>query len=324
MSKVKTVLLFILIFSATTFADQLDISSEYLYAKAQAQNNTLDENLLKGFLKNQTVLLVPGVLSESFMSESDQKLKINFLMGEIFDDHEQWLLEEELDYEKIVLESESSPEDNADFINEVIDEIKGDIILFTHSKGGIDTFMALSKRPDLLKRVTGIITVQTPFHGSDVAEGFSKNILTKAAGGWLFNILGGSKEGMESLTNRDSKKRLEEYENEFQHITSSVPVINFGSFKENTFGWDTPLEFLRDYTDIKVGKNDGVVPLKNAFLEDAYKVTESGVDHLLSVTDCKGIKRVSFAPKLRYSERWSYDRVAHFKALLESLRKVSY
>ena len=324
MSKLKTILLFFFIVSATTSADQLDISSEYLYAKAQAQNNTLDENLLKSFLKNQTVLLVPGVLSESFLSESNQKLKINFLMGEIFDDHEQWLLEEGLDYEKIVLESESSPKDNADFINEVIDEIKGDIILFTHSKGGIDTFMALAKRPDLLKRVTGIITVQTPFHGSTVAQGFNNNILTRAAGGWLFKFLGGSEEGMESLTVNKSKIRMEEYEERFQHITSTVPVINFGSFKKNTFGWDTPLEFLRDASDIAIGKNDGVVPLSSAFLSDAYKVTESGVDHLLSVTDCKGINKLSFIPRLEYKKRWSYDRVAHFKALLESLRKVSF
>lgn len=324
MSNIKTLSIFLILFSATIFADQLDISSEYLYAKSQAQNNSLNDGLLKSFLKNQTVLLIPGVLSESFMSESDQRLKINFLMGEIFDDHEQWLLEEGLNYEKIELESESSPMENADFINEVIDEIKGDIILFAHSKGGIDTFMALSKRPDLLKRITGIITVQTPFHGSDVAQGFSNNILTKAAGGWLFKFLGGSKDGMESLTVKKSKERMEKYEDSIQHITSTVPVINFGSFKNNTFGWDTPLEFLRDATDITSGKNDGVVPLSSAFLSDAYKVTESGVDHLLSVTDCKGIKRVSFIPKLRYSERWTYDRVAHFKALLESLRKVSY
>jgi hypothetical protein len=324
MSKLKTVFLFIFLFLANCFATELDISKEYLLAKSQAQSNSMNEDLLKSYLKGQTVLLVPGVLSQSFNSKADQKLKVHFLMGEIFSDHEEWLIEEDINYEMIGLESESAPEENADFINEVIEDIPGNIIIFAHSKGGIDTFSALSKRPELLKKITGIITVQTPFHGSDIAQGFSDNIITKGVGSWLFNILGGSQEGMESLTINSSKERLEDYKEHYEYITSQVPVINYGSYKKDSFGWDTPLEFFRDISKKKSGKNDGVVPLTSAFLDDAYKVTESDVDHLLSVTDCKGIRKLSFVPRLKYSERWSFDRESHFKALLETLRKVSY
>ena len=324
MSKIMTILLFIALFSFSSAANELDISKEYLLAKSKAQSHSLDNRLLKSYLKNQTILLVPGVLSESFNSKSDQKLKVDFLMGEIFQDHEDWLIEEGLNYETILLESESSPEENAKFINEVIEEIPGDVIIFAHSKGGIDTFTGLAKRPDLLKKITGIITVQTPFYGSNIAQDLNDNIITKTIGKWLFNILGGSEEGMNSLTIENSLKRQEFYEESFAHITSEVPVINFGSYKEDIFGWDSPLELFRDISSKKSGKNDGVVPLSSAFLDDAYKVTESGVDHLLSVTDCKGIKKLGFVPTLRYTKRWTYDRKSHFKALLETLRQVSF
>ncbi|WP_127718353.1 hypothetical protein [Halobacteriovorax sp. HLS] len=324
MSKILTILLIMLSISFQTYGARLDISKEYLLAKAKAQNQALDESLLLSFLKSQTIILVPGVLSESFREDSNQKIKVNLLMGEIFGDHENWLIENGLNYEVVLLESEASPNENADFLNEVIEEIQGDVILFTHSKGGIDTFAALNKKPELLKKVTGIITVQTPFYGSVIAENLSSNRLFNTLGKWLFNLLGGSEEGIKSLTMKQSKERMNANEQSYKFITSTVPVINFGSFKEDTFGWDTPLELFRDISEKKIGKNDGVVPLTSAFLEDAYKITEAGVDHLLSVTDCRGVKKISFAPTLRYSERWSYDRVAHFKALLESLRKVSY
>jgi len=324
MSKFQTILIFLILLSCSSFAGGINISKEYLLTKTQIQNETFSEDLLKSYLKGQTVLLIPGVLSESFSSTSNQKLKVNFVLGEIFEDHENWLLEEGLNYEKIELESEASPKENADFIIEVIEDMPENIIIFTHSKGGIDTFEALSKKPELLKKISGIITVQTPFKGSPVAEDFSNNFLTKQLGKWLFKLLGGSGEGMESLTESTSKSRNESLEEQYKYIVSKVPVINFGSFKEDTFGWDSPLELFRDISDAKSGPNDGVVPLTSAFLDDTYQVTESNVDHLLSVTSCKGVRKLSFYPRLRYSERWSFDRESHFKALLESLRKISY
>ncbi|OUR93717.1 hypothetical protein A9Q84_19845 [Halobacteriovorax marinus] len=324
MSKFQTLLLFCLVMSCNVFAEGIDISKEYLLTKTQIQNESFNGELLKSYLKNQTVLLIPGVLSQSFSSTASQRIKLNLVLGEIFDDHENWLIEEDVNYEKIELESEASPEENADFIIEVLEDMPDNIIIFTHSKGGIDTFQALSKKPELLEKISGIITVQTPFKGSPIAEDFSNNFLTRQLGNWLFNLLGGSPEGIDSLTQSASKKRNEILEDQYKYIISKVPVINFGSFKEDTFGWDSPLELFRDIADKKSGPNDGVVPLTSAFLDETYQVTEANVDHLLSVTSCKGIRKLGFYPKLKYSERWTYDREAHFKALLESLRKVSY
>lgn len=323
MSKLKTIILLIIL-TANTYASGIDISKEYLFSKTQIQNEAFNDDLLVSYLRSQTILLIPGVLSESFSSTSSQRIKVDYLLGEIFNDHEEWLIKEGLPYEYLEVESESSPEENKDFIIQVLEEVQSNVIIFTHSKGGLDTFSALSSRPDLLQKITGIITVQTPFRGSPIADSFSENFITKKLGKWLFKFLGGSEDGMLSLTTTQSKKRNNYYKKDYENIIKSVPVINYGSYKDDSFGWDTPLELFRDFSTIKSGKNDGVVPLSSAFLNDTYQIKESGVDHLNSVTNTSASKRVSIFPQLGFQKKWEFDRTSHFKALLEVLRKVSY
>ncbi|CBW27995.1 putative exported protein [Halobacteriovorax marinus SJ] len=323
MSKLKAILLFLALIGST-FAGGIDISKEYLLAKTQIQSSSFNRELLISFLRSQTVLLVPGVLSESFNSNSNQRIKVNYALGEIFSDHEEWLMEYGINYEFLDIESESSPSENKDFIIQVLEEIPNNIILFTHSKGGLDTFAALSSRPDLLEKITGVITVQTPFNGSPVADAFAGNSITRSMGKWLFQFLGGSEEGMLSLTSKESRKRNEKREEDYQRIIRTIPVVNYGSYKEDELGWDTPLEIFRDFTQKKIGKNDGVVPLESSFLNDTYQITEKGVDHLNSVTNTSGVRRVSILPALNYRKKWDYDRKPHFEALLESLRQISY
>lgn len=323
MSKVKTIIL-LLILSCNIFATGIDVSEEYLFSKTQIQNQSFNKELLISYLKSQTILLIPGVLSQSFSSISNQKIKIDYLIGDIFSDHEDWLIEQGLNYESLDIESEASPQENKEFIIQVLEDLPDDIIIFTHSKGGLDTLEALIHRPDLLEKITGVITVQTPFQGAPVADAFTKNSLMKSISQWLFEFLGGSEDGLLSLTTKESRRRNNKNHKNFQRIIESVPVINYGSFKEDTFGWDTPLETFRDYTQLKAGKNDGVVPLSSSFLDNTYQITESGVDHLNSVTSTQGVRQLSFLPQLNYKQEWKFDRKSHFQALLEVLRKVSY
>lgn len=71
-------------------------------------------------------------------------------------------------------------------------------------------------------------------------------------------------------------------------ITKKIHFLNFGSTKENSFGYDSPLKFFRDYCDVKAGANDGVVPLSSALMkEHGYAVdfvTEENTDHLMTMT----------------------------------------
>jgi len=322
-SKIKTIIL-LLTLSCNIYAKGIDVSEEYLFSKTQIQNHSFNDELLTSYLKSQTVLLIPGVLSQSFSSTSTQRIKIDYLIGSIFRDHEDWLIEKGINYESLEIESEASPEENKEFIIQILEELPDNIIIFTHSKGGLDTFEALVHRPDLLEKITGVITVQTPFKGAPVADAFTRNSLVKNISEWLFRFLGGSEGGILSLTTKESRLRNQKYNEDFQRIIQEIPVINYGSFKEDTFGWDTPLEIFRDYTYKKAGKSDGVVPLENSFLDNTYQVTESGVDHLNSVTNTQGVRRLTFLPQLNYKQEWTFDRKSHFQALLEVLRKVSY
>ncbi|WP_372654682.1 hypothetical protein, partial [Halobacteriovorax sp.] len=141
MSKVKTIIL-LLILSCNVFATGIDVSEEYLFSKTQIQNQSFNKELLISYLKSQTILLIPGVLSQSFSSISNQKIKIDYLIGDIFSDHEDWLIEQGLNYESLDIESEASPQENKEFIIQVLEDLPDDIIIFTHSKGGLDTLEA--------------------------------------------------------------------------------------------------------------------------------------------------------------------------------------
>ena len=259
------------------------------------------------------ILLIPGVLSESFFKESSQKLKINFFLGEIFNDHEEFLKTYKVDYKKLVLESEQSPLFNSFEIEKAILKSKKKVILFSHSKGGLDAFMAFKRNPALLKKIKGWVTVQTPFYGSAVADFFIKFKMSKKVSKWLFELLGGNIHGLKSLTSSVREKFMSQKENQYlvKNILNKIRVINFTSHRPNIPGWDSPLEFFRNYASFKKGKNDGVVHLKSGRLEGADYIIEKNVDHLLTVVNCNRIKTLKLSRPIKVKNKWAYDRVSH-------------
>jgi len=295
-----------------------DITKAYLFNKQYYNKKIPHTDRFFKQLRPYKILLIPGVLSESFFKESNQKIKINFLLGEIFQDHEQFLQKYKLDYQKLILESEQSPAFNGKEIEKAILSSPKKLIIFSHSKGGLDALMAFKNNPSLLKKIKGWVTVQTPFYGSAVAEFFDKFKLGRKTAKWLFEMLGGEIDGLKSLNLSVRESFMKKKTNQIliKKILNSTRVINFGSFRPNTIGWDSPLELFRNYASFKKGKNDGVVHLKSAFLPGADFIIEKNVDHLLTVVNCNRIKTISFKKPIGLKNKWVYDRVSHFKSLL--------
>ena len=269
-------------------------------------------------IKPFKIILIPGVLSESFFKEADQKLKINFITGNIFEDHEEFLNKYKIDYQKLLLESENTPLKNSFNIEKAILASKKKVLLFSHSKGGLDTWEAIKRNPSLLSKIKGWATVQTPFRGSAVAEFFDSYKPTQNLSKWLFQFLGGDLGGFQSLSINIREPYMNKAENKnlTEKINKRIRFINFASIRPDTRGWDSPLELFRDYADFKKGENDGVVHIKSALLPGVDYIIEKNVDHLLTVVNCNKIKKVSFKRKVSLKNRWPYDRVSHFKSIL--------
>jgi len=71
-------------------------------------------------------------------------------------------------------------------------------------------------------------------------------------------------------------------------VKARTHFVNFATYKSNSFGYDTPLEFFRNFTNQKAGNNDGVVPVTSALMKDhgldVDFILEREVDHLMTMT----------------------------------------
>lgn len=263
-------------------------------------------------LQNYNVLVVPGVLAESFISDSANQIKLNFLFEDGFGEQLNLLERLNIEHQFLDLETENGPKENAKSIIAAIEKSTKPVLIYSHSKGGLDTLEAIRQRPDILTKIYGWVSVQSPFWGAPVASGFDKNLIFRDSGHRIFEWMGGSASGMNSLTiaDRETYMNSVEIKNLILEIKHKIKFINFGSFKKNRLGIDTPLELFRNYTQNNAGANDGVVPLHSALMKDhghnVDYIIEGEVDHLMTMT------------KYRL-DNVSYDQQLHTLALLKLL-----
>lgn len=268
----------------TATAWSKDLSELYLKRK----NLTLLSEVRA--IQKYKVIIVPGVLAQSFISDSSNQIKLNFLFEDGFKEQIALLTRLKIDYEFLNLETENSPEKNAADIISAIENSEKPVLIYSHSKGGIDTLEAIRQKPSILSKIHGWASIQSPFWGAPVASEFNNNNLLKNAGDSLFRWMGGDAKGMSSLTIEERNTYMErsDIKNLLVLINQKINFLNYASFKTNTLGIDTPLELFRNYTDEKSGVNDGVVPLTSALMKehglDVNFIIESEVDHLMTMT----------------------------------------
>ena len=175
------------------------------------------------------------------------------------------------------------------------------VIIIGHSKGGLDTLEALITNRALLKKVRGVVTIQTPFSGTPVADYMSsQNVLRKVAIKLLYK-LGGTEEVMKQLGTAERKSYLLARRGEIAEIIAAVPVISLGTWKDKSVNGDTRLKLLRDAMLRRGLRNDGLVPLDSALLPGADHIKLGGLSHTVTVTP---------------SKRIPFDRIKFTKALL--------
>lgn len=291
-----------------------DLSSLYFskFKEAEFSPNELKE------LKKYKVLLVPGVLAESFDSQSGNQIKVGFIFEDAFREQKKLLTDNKIDFTFVSIDTESPPEVNSLVLINEIEKSEKPVLIYSHSKGGLDTLEALRLRPALIAKVHGWVSVQSPFWGSEVASLMYDNQFLRQSGKSLFEWMGGSAKGMESLTITERSLYMNSPEIKETIKKLGSKFINYASFKPNAFGVDTPLEIFRNITQDIAGNNDGVVSLKSALMKEhgmnVNYVIEKNVDHLMTMTKYRADK-LDFIQKYRAR----YDQQKNTMALLKML-----
>ena len=207
-----------------------------------------------------------------------------------------------IEYERLSMKSESSVQINGAIIAAAIKASDKPVIIIGHSKGGLDTIEALMADRSLLPKVRGVITLQSPFFGSPLADYVNTYSFLNSFAVKLLLKMGGNKESMLNLTEKDRKQYMADNAGAIAEITSAVPVVSVATFKDPVDGkWDTNLKPLRDKMFEHGIHSDGVVPVESAVLPGADIVKLEGFDHGVSV---------------RPSNLIALDRVKFTKALL--------
>ncbi len=255
-------------------------------------------------LRAYTVLLVPGFLSDVNPSQ----FHLSFLSpvsDGYFEDQMKWLKELGVEHQRLVLQSESSVQTNAAVISAAIKASDKPVLIIGHSKGGLDTLEALRADKTLLAKVRGVITLQSPFYGSPVAEYVNSHSILSDQAIKLLLKMGGTKESMVNLSETDRKKYMADNAAGIAEITAAIPVISVATFKNPVHHqWDTNLKFFRDAMLDHGIVNDGLVPVDSAALPGADLVKLEGLDHSVTV---------------RVSKNIPLDRTKFTKALLLTL-----
>lgn len=115
-----------------------------------------------------------------------------------------------------------SVEHNAAAILKVLRKTKKQVIIVSHSKGGLDTLDALIGAPKLWgDTVIGWIALQAPFYGSPAADPtFS------TANDFLLEALGGNGQSADDLKTETRKAYMLENEARIAALTARIPIIS--------------------------------------------------------------------------------------------------
>lgn len=252
-------------------------------------------------LKNYKVLFVPGFLAEASINPiplpwGGQR------KGKYFDEQMDWLKSIGVDYQRIEMEYEAPIRVNARVVAAAISASVKPVVIIAHSKGGLDSLAALITDSALAAKVRGIVTFQTPYYGSPVADYvIMHRLLGDLAGALLFSM-GGTKAAMVNLGTAERDEYLKKNASAIAGITALVPVLTLATWKDREPGkFDIALKPLRDMMLEDGIKSDGVVPVDSAVLPGADFVKLGGLDHSVTV---------------RASRTIPLDRIKLTKALL--------
>jgi len=119
-------------------------------------------------------------------------------------------------------DTSESVEHNAAAILEFLRRTDKQIVIVSHSKGGLDTLHALLRAPELWRKtVVGWVALQAPFHGSPLADSSPS-----AVSGLLLDAVGGNGQSVEDLKTVTRRPYMEANKDRIAKLTARIPTIS--------------------------------------------------------------------------------------------------
>ncbi len=221
------------------------------------------ENTLPPDAANYVYLNVPGLITEHYVGYMDQSMARMRQLG--------------LDARVMPLDTDAAVATNAKVLRDEIMEIANkegkQVVLTGHSKGGVDIGAALQLYPELKDHVRAVVTMQSPFRGTEIADDVSKNA---TLGPLAFSILEDSWHGDQRALTDLSRQTRADF-NEAHPYDQDIPTVSLASELGSAH---SPLKLASDYLGGQYSeRSDGLVPTDSAVLPGADYVFLTGVDH---------------------------------------------
>lgn len=177
---------------------------------------------------------------------------------------------------RVPVDTDMGVEHNAAIVRDAVLEAAKSgkkVVLIGHSKGGLDSAAALSMYPEIRDSVRALVTIQSPYGGSPMAQDLLDNPLVRFGLGGAVEALGGSIQAGEDLTYDSRQKFLAEHP-----MPAGIPTVSMAS---TSFNPTSPLFAFQEYMQQRYGvKSDGLVLPQDAFIPGSKSVTLHGLDHL--------------------------------------------
>ncbi len=225
-------------------------------------------------LKSYKILFVPGFLSNIYDFSRAGVSRQLYFSAQIAD-----LRRNGLDAVLVGTNGAGLPRENAKIILEAVSASTAPVIIIAHSKGGIDSLEALLSYKETRKKVKGLVTIQTPFFGSEIADAILERKTLSEKAGSLLKKLGGDRETLSSLGTKSRKEYYASRREKIGKLTDAIPVLSFATRLNKT----TPLRPLGDYLAGKGLESDGLVPVRSTLLPGTKHILIDECDHAMTV-----------------------------------------
>jgi hypothetical protein len=230
-------------------------------------------------LDGQRVLLVYGLMGE--LAAAFQPLGLEYMQPLA-----EWLRAQGADASVVKLRTAESVAANAALLRAAILSDPRPALVIAHSKGGLEALAALLD-PAAQARCTGFLAMQSPFHGSPVADVVvGAKPLEAAAGGFARMMRIGSEQGVRDLTTAVRRNWMAAAQGPIARLVVALPVACLATaLAPGTASGREKLHLAAAQWMEKrgYGPNDGLVPVDSALIPGARHVVLPG-SHIASVS----------------------------------------
>ncbi|WP_207792113.1 hypothetical protein [Siccirubricoccus phaeus] len=224
---------------------------------------------LAAALAGQRVLLCYGLLGELMV-----RLHVDYMAGQLL-----WLRGLGVDVAVVPLATGAPVAGNAAEIAAAVLAADRPALLVGHSKGGLEALAALLQ-PGVAARCRGFVALQSPFHGSPVADAVCQQKPLHLAAHHVLKALGlGDGRGVQDLTTTVRGAWMAEHEAAIMALAATLPMLSLATVLRSAEDWqdNVYLPVARWMERLGAGPNDGLVPVASTLLPGArQEVLEGG------------------------------------------------